>query len=104
MRTQGWVAVLKETLSYSSSRLSSRALGWSKIGADKMARLRIYAANGGNIYDLVKYKKEKQEREINKKSKKQWIKEYEKKENTTRMYGTIKVYQPISEKEQVYIT
>ena len=53
-----------------SSRLSSRPLGWSKQGVDKMARLRIYTANGGNVYDLVKYKKEKQERiikeEINK--------------------------------------
>ena len=47
-----------------SDRLSSRPLGWSRIGVDKMARLRVYAANGGKIYDLVKYKEEKQEREM----------------------------------------
>ena len=47
-----------------SDRLSSRPLGWSKIGVDKMARLRVYAANGGKIYDLIKYKEEKKEREM----------------------------------------
>ncbi|NLC11472.1 MAG: ISLre2 family transposase, partial [Firmicutes bacterium] len=30
-----------------SSRLSSRPLGWCKTGADQMARLRVFAANGG---------------------------------------------------------
>lgn len=47
-----------------SSRLSSRPLGWSKLGADKMARLRVYGENGGNIYNLVNYQKESIEREI----------------------------------------
>ena len=43
-----------------SSRLSSRPLGWSLIGADQMARLRVYDANGGDIYELMsKRKKEK---------------------------------------------
>jgi len=32
-----------------SSRLSSRPMGWSVIGADEMARLRAYKANGGSI-------------------------------------------------------
>ena len=47
-----------------SARLSSRPLGWSKKGVDNMARLRAYDANGGNIYDLLKYQKEKKERQI----------------------------------------
>ncbi|WP_066495576.1 ISLre2 family transposase [Abyssisolibacter fermentans] len=49
-----------------SSRLSSRPLGWSKIGVDKIARLRIYKANGGKIRSLIKYKKDKVEKEIKK--------------------------------------
>jgi hypothetical protein len=35
-----------------SSRLSSRPLGWCKTGVDQMARLRVFVANGGEIYDL----------------------------------------------------
>ena len=35
-----------------SSRLSSRPLGWCKTGVDQMARLRVFIANGGKIYDL----------------------------------------------------
>jgi len=35
-----------------SSRLSSRPLGWCKTGVDQMARLRVFVANGGKIYDL----------------------------------------------------
>lgn len=41
-----------------SSRMSSRPLGWSRVGADKMARLCIYKANKGNILELVRYQKE----------------------------------------------
>ena len=41
-----------------ADRLSSRPLGWSKVGADKMARLRIYQKNGGNMLELVRYQKE----------------------------------------------
>lgn len=41
-----------------SDRLSSRPLGWSEIGADQMARLRVYSFNGGNIYKIMKEKKE----------------------------------------------
>ena len=36
-----------------SDRISSRQMGWSKIGADKMSQLRIFKKNGGVIYDLV---------------------------------------------------
>lgn len=48
-----------------SSRLSSRPLGWSLEGADEMARLRVFRANGGNIYELMSKKrleKKKEER------------------------------------------
>ena len=37
-----------------SSRMSSRPMGWSKIGADKMARLRDYYWNGGRMIELVR--------------------------------------------------
>lgn len=42
-----------------SSRMSSRPLGWSRNGADKMSRLRIYYYNGGDMLDLVRMQKEK---------------------------------------------
>lgn len=47
-----------------SSRLSSRPLGWSKVGVAKMAKLRAYVANKGTVCDLFKYKEEKQQRII----------------------------------------
>lgn len=47
-----------------ASRLSSRPLGWSKTGADKMARLRVFKANGGKVIDLMKYKRETEKREV----------------------------------------
>ena len=47
-----------------SDRLSSRPLGWSALGVDKMSRLRVYKANGGNVYDLVMYKQAKEKIEI----------------------------------------
>ena len=40
-----------------SSRMSSRPMGWSKIGVDKMAHLRAYYWNGGNMLDLVRQQK-----------------------------------------------
>ena len=40
-----------------ADRMSSRPLGWSKTGADKMARLRIYRANKGDMLELVRYQK-----------------------------------------------
>ena len=45
-----------------SDRLSSRPLGWSRIGADKMARLRVYRRNGGNMLELVRYQKYSQKK------------------------------------------
>jgi len=46
-----------------SERLSSRPKGWSKIGADQMAQLRIYKRNGGKIYDLVMGQKKREQKE-----------------------------------------
>jgi len=37
-----------------SSRMSSRPLGWSKKGADQMARLRAFKYNGGKKSDIKK--------------------------------------------------
>lgn len=45
-----------------SSRLSSRPLAWSMIGADQIARMRVYKANGGSIAKYY-HKKRKQEKE-----------------------------------------
>lgn len=41
-----------------SDRMSSRPLGWSRVGVDKMARLRIYKMNGGDMLALVRYQKQ----------------------------------------------
>ena len=43
-----------------SSRMSSRPMGWSRIGTDKMAHLRAYYFNGGNMLELV----QKQRKEL----------------------------------------
>ena len=37
-----------------SSRMSSRPMGWSRTGVDKMAHLRAYYWNGGNMLELVR--------------------------------------------------
>lgn len=42
-----------------SDRMSSRPLGWSRIGCDKMARLRVYRKNQGNMLELVRFQKQK---------------------------------------------
>lgn len=47
-----------------SSRLSSRPLGWSVKGVDNISKLRAFNANGGELVDLLKYKKDKAERKI----------------------------------------
>lgn len=41
-----------------SSRMSSRPMGWSIVGATKMAQLRAYDLNGGDMLELVRYQKE----------------------------------------------
>lgn len=37
-----------------SDRMSGRPMGWSKEGADQMARLRAFKHNGGNRQDLYR--------------------------------------------------
>lgn len=41
-----------------SSRMSTSPMGWSRTGADKMARLRAYYWNGGDMLELVRYQKQ----------------------------------------------
>ena len=41
-----------------SSRMSSRPMGWSIKGMSKMAELRAYYYNGGDMLELVRYQKE----------------------------------------------
>ena len=40
-----------------SSRMSTLAMGWSRKGADRMARLRAYSYNGNDMLSLVRYQK-----------------------------------------------
>lgn len=40
-----------------AARMSSRPMGWSTDGADKMARLRAFKANKGNVIDFLKAQK-----------------------------------------------
>lgn len=42
-----------------SSRMSSRPMGWSREGAAKMAELRAYYYNRGDMLKLVRYQKQK---------------------------------------------
>jgi hypothetical protein len=44
-----------------SNRLSSRPKGWSIKNVKNMAKLAVYRMNGGNILDLVKYRRKKEE-------------------------------------------
>ena len=46
-----------------SGRLSSRPKVWSRVGLEQMTKLLIYKENGGKIYDLVMYQKEKERKE-----------------------------------------
>ena len=41
-----------------SDRMSSRPMGWSRRGADKMCHLRAYYLNGGDMLELVRYQEE----------------------------------------------
>lgn len=40
-----------------SSRMSSRPLGWSVVGMEKMSELRAYYYNKGDMFELVRYQK-----------------------------------------------
>lgn len=41
-----------------SSRMSTLPMGWSRTGADKMAHLRAYYWNSGDMLELVRYQKQ----------------------------------------------
>ncbi len=58
-----------------SARMSSRPMGWSRKGADQMARLRAYRMNGGKIIDLLKYQEQRQEKEKRLEKKEELVKE-----------------------------
>lgn len=47
-----------------SSRMSSRPMGWSKKGATKMAQLRAYYLNGGDMLELVRLQGKKQPKAV----------------------------------------
>ena len=40
-----------------ASRMSSRPMGWSIKGASKMAQMRAYYLNGGDMLELIRYQK-----------------------------------------------
>lgn len=41
-----------------ANRMSTQAMGWSFTGADKMAQLRAYYLNGGDMLELVRFQKQ----------------------------------------------
>ncbi|MGI6778458.1 MAG: ISLre2 family transposase [Acetivibrionales bacterium] len=43
-----------------ASRMSSRPMGWSRDGADKMARLRAFKANKGRVIEYIRAKKKEE--------------------------------------------
>lgn len=47
-----------------ASRMSSRPMGWSKTGVDRMSRLRAYWWNGGDMLELVRYQRESIEKAV----------------------------------------
>ena len=47
-----------------ADRMSSRPLGWCKVGADKMSRLRIYRQNQGDMLELVRFQKKERKQVV----------------------------------------
>ena len=47
-----------------SDRLSSRPLSWKELGADQMARLRVFRENGGDIFQRLLDKKRKNKNQM----------------------------------------
>lgn len=43
-----------------SDRMSSRPIGWSRNGADNIAKLRAFKANGGKVIEISRYNKRNQ--------------------------------------------
>jgi len=50
-----------------SERMSSRPMGWSRIGADQMGRLRAFVRNGGDVGKVIK-ERQKQKKILNKRT------------------------------------
>jgi len=61
-----------------SSRMSSRPMGWSILGCDKMAKLRAFKWNGEKVIDLLKYQKKKQMEQERREEQEELIKELRK--------------------------
>ena len=75
-----------------ADRMSSRPKGWSMEGAEKMARLRAFKANGGNVYDFMKeQKKEKKLYDITTRLLKETKKKLKQKK-TAEIIGNIEVF------------
>lgn len=64
-----------------SSRMSSRPMGWSKLGCDQMAKLRAFKWNNGKVIDLLKYQKKKQKKQERREEQEELIKELRKKQS-----------------------
>lgn len=68
-------------------------MGWSRTGADQMARLRAYKLNGGKIIDLLKYQEEKQRKKERIKEQEELVRELRKgqigRRNAERLQRTI---------------
>lgn len=64
-----------------SARMSSRPMGWSELGCDQMAQMRAYKWNGGKIIDLLKYQKQKKQKEEHRKEQEELIKELKKRQS-----------------------
>lgn len=47
-----------------SARMSSRPMGWSKKGMSKMAELRAYYYNKGDMLELVRYQNEERAKAV----------------------------------------
>jgi len=69
-----------------SDRMSSRPMGWSELGADRISKLRAYKGNGGKVIDLLKWKKNKREKEERIQKKDEMVKELRQK-STARDYA-----------------
>lgn len=79
-----------------SDRMSSRPMGWSKKGMAKMAELRAYYYNGGDMLELVRYQKEELEKVVGKEeiiySSSEMLREERRRRSELGQLADIKVY------------
>lgn len=64
-----------------SDRLSSRPMGWSKLGCDNISKLRAYTRNDGKIIDLLRYQEKHQTLEAKRKEQDDLIADIKKRQN-----------------------